>query len=309
MTDLSYDAIELNRDYGPWHYPLADRIARHLEAVQNIHPWHRERSPWGPPVAPPTVLGNATLRFIDSIAPVPPGTLHAKQELEVTNALRLDRRLIGYGRFAEKYERRGRRWFVFQARFRDESGLLIGHSRVTMAFPERVEEEGRGKEEEGRREDREGPRKGELTPIVRTLTQERMTAYSEDSANALRGKSIHTEPAAAMARGYGATVAQGLMSADYISELMAGVFAQGWFIGGRLSLAFVKPALCGETLTANGRLIQRSDEGAFMRDAYEVWCENARGEAVTVGTASGLLPPGAGKQDGVDISGSDAGAT
>jgi acyl dehydratase len=79
------------------------------------------------------------------------------------------------------------------------------------------------------------------------------------------------------------------MSADYISELMTGVFGQGWLTGGKLSLAFVKPALCGDALTANGRLIDRADEGAYIRDMYEVWCENQRGELVTVGTASGLL--------------------
>ncbi len=287
-TDLTYDAIELGRDYGPWRYPLQDRIQRHLEAVENEHPWHRQRSPWGPPVAPPAVLGNATLRFIDSIAPVPPGTLHAKQELELGNALRLDRRLIAYGRFVEKYERRGRLWFVFEARFRDESGLMIGHSQVTMAFPE-------GKKEVGRRKEQGGARQGELSPVARTLTQEKMTAYSEDSANALRGQSIHTDTAVAKAKGFPATVAQGLMSADYISELMAGVFAQGWLLGGRLSLAFVRPALCGDTLTANARLIDRADEGAFIRDMYEVWCENQRGEAVTLGTASGLLPASGGK--------------
>ena len=295
MTDLTYDGIEVGREFGPWTYPLSERIGRHLEAVENNHPWHRERSPWGPPAAPPAILGNATLRFIDSIGPVPPGTLHVKQELEINNALRQDRRLIGYGRFGEKYERRGRRWFVFEARFRDESGLGIGHSRVTMAFPERVEtpEEQREAKEEGKGES--GPRTGELTPIVRRLTQEKMTAYSEDSTNTLAGQSIHTDPQVAKAAGFGTTVAQGLMSADYISELMTGVFGQGWLLGGRLSVAFVRPALCGETLTANGRLIERIDEGAFLRRVYEVWCENERGEAVTVGTASGLVPAGGGK--------------
>src|SRR3972149_5192071 len=44
---------------GPWQYPLKERIERHLEAVQNQHRWHRDRSPWGPPVAPPALLGKA----------------------------------------------------------------------------------------------------------------------------------------------------------------------------------------------------------------------------------------------------------
>ena len=63
MTDLTYDAIEVGRQYGPWKYPMRDRIARYLEAVENAHPWHHERSPWGPPVAPPSILGMAAERF------------------------------------------------------------------------------------------------------------------------------------------------------------------------------------------------------------------------------------------------------
>ena len=293
MPDLSYRSIELNREHGPWAYPWRERIGRYLEAVENGFPWHRDRSPWGPPVAPPTILGNATLRFIDSIAPVPPGTLHVKQELEITNALRCDRELIGYGSFLEKYERRGRRWFVFSARFRDGSGLLIGRSTVTMAFPERVETEEQEEKRKGKEEKGAGaPRKAELSLATRTLTQEKMTAYSEDSANALRGQSIHTAPAVARAKGYPNSVAQGLMSADYISEMMTARFEKGWLLYGRLSLAFVRPALCGHTITANAAPREKADEGAFIRHVHDVWCQNQDGEAVTVGTASGLVPAG-----------------
>ncbi|KKL27231.1 hypothetical protein LCGC14_2387250 [marine sediment metagenome] len=287
VTDLSHRSIEMNREYGPWEYPWRERIERYLEATENGFPWHHDRSPWGPPVAPPAILGNATLRFIDSIAPVPPGTLHVKQELEITNALRRDRELIGYGSFLDKYERRGRRWFVFSARFRDGSGLLLGRSTVTMAFPEQVETKDEAKEPR-----EEKPRKGQLKPIARTLTQEKMTAYSEDSANALRGQSIHTNAAIAKAKGYPNSVAQGLMSADYISELMTGVLEQGWLLHGRLSLAFVRAAFCGDTLTANAALREKADEGAFIRQIYDVWCENQDGKAVTVGTASGVVAAG-----------------
>ncbi len=286
MPDLSYRSIELNREHGPWEYPWRERIERYLEAVENGFSWHRDKSPWGPPVAPPTILGNATLRFIDSIAPVPPGTLHVKQELEITNALRCDRELIGYGSFVDKYERRGRRWFVFSARFRDGSGLLIGRSTVTMAFPEKVDT----KDAEPPKQKKDKPRKSDLTAITRTLTQEKMTAYSEDSANALRGQSIHTSPAIAKAKGYPSTVAQGLMSADYISELMTNEMERGWLLYSHMSLAFVRPALCGDTLTAGAALREKADEGAFIRHVYDVWCENRDGEAVTVGTASGLVP-------------------
>jgi acyl dehydratase len=295
MTDLSYEAIEVGKEFGPWKYPLKERIARHLEAVENAHHWHHARSPWGPPVAPPTILGNAAMRFLDTISPVPPGTLHAKQEIETAAALRLDRQPVGYGRFADKYERRGRKWFVFETRWRDETGLLIGHSTITMAFPReqgtRNEEQGDEKSEVGSQKLEAGERKGELTPITRTLTPEKLEAYSEDSANALRGMSIHVQPEAATKAGFETTVAQGLMSADYISEMMTAVLGKEWFENAELSLAFVRPVLNGETLTGNGRLAEAVEDGAVLRRVYEVWCENERGEIVTAGTAAALLIP------------------
>ena len=288
MADLSYDTIEVGQDFGPSKYPLKERIARHLEAVENEHPWHRERSPWGPPVAPPSILGNAALRFLDSISPVPPGTLHAKHEIETTAALRVDRQPVGYGRFTDKYEKRGRRWFVFETRWRDETGLIIGKSKLTMAF---LEEGGSRKEEEGGQKPEIGERKGELTAILRTLTQEKMTAYSEDSANAVRGMSIHVQPEAAKKAGFETTVAQGLMSADYISEMMTSLLGKEWFENAKLSLAFLRPVLSGETLSTNGRLAESALDGAVVRRVYEVWCENGRGETVTAGTATALVRP------------------
>jgi acyl dehydratase len=287
-TELAYDAIEVGRKFGPWEYPLAERIGRYMEATENAHPWHRERSPWGPPVAPPSILGVAAMRFMDTIGPVPPGTLHAKQEIETQKALRLDRRPIAYGEFTGKFEKRGRKFFTFEARFRDETGIIIGHSRVTMAFPRE-----KGAADGGAKEAREETeRKGELTPVTRTLTQEKMTAYSEDSANAERGQSIHVQPEVAAKAGFGRTVAQGLMAADYISELMTGEFGKEWFEFAGLSVAFLRPILCGDTVTANGRLAEEVVEGAVVRKVYEVWAENEHGQAVAAGHAHSLVMPG-----------------
>jgi acyl dehydratase len=283
--DLSWDGIDTDKTYGPFKYPLADRISRHLEAVENQHPWHHGRSPWGPPVAPPTILAAASLRFIDSVAPVPSGTLHAKQELSTAAATRLDRQPIGYGRFVEKYERRGRRWFVFEARWRDETGLILGRTRTTMAFPEKIETADEAAPSAKTRA--EPP--SYLPPIARTLTQEHLTAYTEDSANAKRGTSIHLHREAAKAAGFPATVAQAMMSADYISEVMTSELGKEWFANAELSLAFLKTILCGDTITARAGLAGETTEGAVVRRVYTVLAENQNGDTVAAGTATALV--------------------
>ncbi|MFQ5472862.1 MAG: MaoC family dehydratase, partial [Dehalococcoidia bacterium] len=266
-----------------YYYPLADRFARYLEAIENEHEWHARRSPAGPPVAPPTILGVIGMRFIDDIAPVPPGTLHLRQEIEIKNWIRSDRMPILYGQFTDKSEKRGRKRFTFEAKCRDNTGLILGVTRVTMGFPE--VEEGSGKKEEADRPERG---KNELTAISRTLTQEKMTAYSEDSANARRGKSIHVHEEIAKAAGFETTVAQGLMAADYIGEMMERQLGRAWYEFAGLSVAFLAPPLCGQTLTTGGRLAEEHKEGAVVRQVYEVWCDNDAGETVAAGTATAL---------------------
>lgn len=287
MADLSYDGLELGKQYGPYYYPLKDRIARILEATENAYPWHHGRSPWGPPVAPPSILGSICMRFVDWIAPIAPGTLHTRQDVETLAALRLDRQPIAYGKFVEKYERRGRRWAVFEARFRDETGLLIGHGRTTLAFPERVAT----KDEPSKGESKPAERIGHLEGITRTITQEKMTAFSEDSMNAQRGTSIHISPEVAKASGFETTIAQAMMAADYISETMTGVLGKQWFEYADLSLTFLHPILCGDTLTANGHLQSETLEGAVMRRVFEVWAENQGGDVVAAGMAGSLVIP------------------
>jgi acyl dehydratase len=286
--DISYDSIEMNREHGPYKYPLKDRIERHLEAVENAHPWHRDRSPWGPPVAPPAILGNMGMRFLDQVGPVPPGTLHAKQEIEIVSAIRLDRQPIGYGVFTEKLEKRGRKWFTFDSKWRDETGLILGRSTVVMVLPKNptpVQDVAAGANEKG-----DGPvRIPELGPIIRTLTQEHLTAYSEDSANALRGQSIHVQPEAAKKAGFPTTVAQGLMGADYLSELMENELGREWYDYAKLSVTFLQPVLCGDTITAGGRLAESADEGAMVRRVYEPWYENQHKALVSAGTATVLV--------------------
>lgn len=284
--ELTYESIDTEADYGPYKYPLADRAARYLEAIENDHEWHHRRSHAGPPVAPPTILGLMGMRFLDEVGPVPPGTVHARQEIEILNTVRFDRRPVLYGRFIDKSEKRGRKRFTFEARCRDDTGIVIGKTRVTMVFP--AEEEGSRKQEEGKKAEHG---ESELTAVTHTLTHEKMTAYAEDSANHLRGKSIHTDESVAKAAGFPTTVAHGLMAFDYIGEMMEKELGRFWYEHASLSVAFLAPPLRGQTLTTGGRLAEEEPDGAVLRRVYEVWCDNDEGQTVAAGTATALVSP------------------
>jgi acyl dehydratase len=125
----------------------------------------------------------------------------------------------------------------------------------------------------------------ELPSLQKDLSQRRIDVYS-----GVRPRSIHTDEAWAHAKGFRTTLAQGMMSTAYASELMTRLLGASFLAGGTLSMAFVRPVYTGDRLTVHGLVKETRREGARTRVVVEVWCENQHGEKTAAGTASGLTP-------------------
>ena len=125
----------------------------------------------------------------------------------------------------------------------------------------------------------------ELPALVKELSQRRIDVYS-----GVRPRSIHTDEDWARQKGFRTTLAQGMMSTAYVSEMMTRFLGAGFVKGGTLSMAFIKPVYAGDRLTVHGVVKEMRPEGAGMRVVVEVWCENQGGEKTAVGSASGLAP-------------------
>jgi acyl dehydratase len=123
----------------------------------------------------------------------------------------------------------------------------------------------------------------ELPALVKELSQRRIDVYS-----GVRPRSIHTDEAWAREKGFRTTLAQGMMSTAYVSEMMTRLLGTGFVKGGTLSMAFIKPVYAGDRLTVRGVVKEMRAEGGRMRVVVEVWCENQLGEKTAVGSASGL---------------------
>jgi acyl dehydratase len=123
----------------------------------------------------------------------------------------------------------------------------------------------------------------ELPALVKELSQRRIDVYS-----GVRPRSIHTDEAWAREKGFRTTLAQGMMSTAYVSEMMTRLLGTGFVKGGTLSMAFIKPVYAGDRLTVRGVVKEMRAEGGRMRVIVEVWCENQLGEKTAVGSASGL---------------------
>jgi acyl dehydratase len=123
----------------------------------------------------------------------------------------------------------------------------------------------------------------ELPALVKELSQRRIDVYS-----GVRPRSIHTDEAWAREKGFRTTLAQGMMSTAYVSEMMTRLLGTGFVKGGTLSMAFIKPVYAGDRLTVRGVVKEMRAEGGRMRVVVQVWCENQLGEKTAVGSASGL---------------------
>ncbi|HEY7648522.1 MAG TPA: MaoC family dehydratase [Methylomirabilota bacterium] len=125
-----------------------------------------------------------------------------------------------------------------------------------------------------------------LPPLVKEIGQRKIDAYS-----GVRPRSIHTDESWARQKGFRTTLAQGMMSTAYVSEMMTQLLGAGFVEGGTMSMTFIEPVYAGDRLTVHGVVTDVKPESDATRVVVEVWCENQHGEKTAVGTASGQWRP------------------
>ena len=122
----------------------------------------------------------------------------------------------------------------------------------------------------------------QIGPLVRTVTAQTIEEYEEILGI---GNPLHLDSAFAQASLFKGAIAHGMMMLAYVSEMMAGAFADGWYEGGELDTTFVRPVKPGDTITTWGTITGQRPEQGGVTAVCEVHCENQKGEAVLKGTA------------------------
>ena len=122
----------------------------------------------------------------------------------------------------------------------------------------------------------------ELLPVVKELTQEKISRYALAGGD---GNPLHTDPEFAARTQFGGTIAHGMLVLAYLSEMMTASFGQPWLSSGRLKARFRAPARPGDTVTALGQVVRR--EGSRTVCALE--CRNQQGEVLVSAEAEVTL--------------------
>ena len=108
-----------------------------------------------------------------------------------------------------------------------------------------------------------------MTELTKHVTQEDMTLYSGPG-------NIHSDIDVAKRTGLDATIAQGMMTLAFASELLTRISGAEWLERGEIAVKFTMPVLAGDDVTVSAK---ESDGG------YAVEARNQRGEVLMVGTA------------------------
>jgi acyl dehydratase len=108
-----------------------------------------------------------------------------------------------------------------------------------------------------------------MMTLVKHVTQDDMTLYSGPG-------NIHSDLEVAKRTGLDATIAQGMMTLAYASELMTQICGTEWLERGEIAVKFTKPVLAGDTVTVE------ATEGA---EGYDITARNQDDEVLMAGTA------------------------
>lgn len=106
--------------------------------------------------------------------------------------------------------------------------------------------------------------------LTKHVTQEDMTLYSGAG-------NIHSDVDVARRTGLDATIAQGMMTLAYASELMTRIYGPGWLERGVISVKFTKPVFAGDEVTL---------EATETDGGHEVVARNQSGETLMAGEAT-----------------------
>jgi acyl dehydratase len=311
-----WEHMQVGEKFGPVEGVVSElKLKAHAFAVDDYGPWYFQSSPFGGRIGHPTLLATDILMLFtltyDANPPSFQGGLHARNDLEFLQPVRVGERVTVSGATTEKYQKRGQNYRALEGEVRNEAGQVCVRMRATEtmglaadtpvgkrlgapaadaitgeipAGTPMVAQAARGL-----------PPGAAVPPVTKQTSLEQSVVYSgfphgwADGGARSMWVNIHTDPEDGRKHGQPDAVVQGLISAAFLSEVCVNFFGKSWFTTGRLSTAFIRPVVVRDVITAAGLVKRTEPEGTGERLWLDVWCKNQRGELTTVGRASALV--------------------
>ena len=124
-----------------------------------------------------------------------------------------------------------------------------------------------------------------LPELCRLVTQKHINRYVKASGDQ---NPLHTDPEFAKETIYERTIAPGLLTLAFVSQLMTKWSLKGWISGGELDVAFVGPLYSGESVLVEASVASIEERNGDVVAICDVRC-TVEDRAILVGTATRLL--------------------
>jgi acyl dehydratase len=230
--------------------------------------------------------------------------LHQAEEIIFAAPARVGDVVTLSGSVVDKFEKRGKGYFVLDCRAHDAEGRLLVQQISTeiMEMPDLSAQPAGGAAQQSG--DRAASRRitgvwpqtppvqhfsRELTPSIAVTPMVKVCDLAQVavfSGIGLGRYNTHTDIRVAQAAGFATALAQGMMETCWMSQMLAEFFGPSWDQGGWIRTNYLRPVLAGDTITLRAVLTEIGADTAEL----EVWAENQHQQMTAAGWARCRLP-------------------
>lgn len=130
-SPLSFKQLPVGFEFPPTSYELSESvITKYLEAVGESADFLALG------IVPPLAIAACAMTALSQSFTVPPGSIHASQELEFLKPVPIGSRVGCGGRIAQKLVRGSLNLVILEIRVLDEGGELVLSGKATIAAPD-----------------------------------------------------------------------------------------------------------------------------------------------------------------------------
>ncbi len=124
----------------------------------------------------------------------------------------------------------------------------------------------------------------QLTTVVKTITQEQLNQYAQDSGDR---NPLHLDANFAQTTSFGGIIAHGMLTLAFISAMMLKAYSRPWLENGSLKVRFKGAAYVGDEVEAWGEISKSERLEQGQRIICSVGVRNrGNGQEIVSGTAT-----------------------
>lgn len=292
--DPTFEAVEIGETFGPIAVDVDERYIRTACFYLSDYGADYRPEAGSARLAPSTAIARDLQQLFltryDSNRIV---GLHQAEEIEFHAPVRFGSRVTLTGECVDKYERRGKGYFVLRCDAHDEDGTLLVRQYQTeiMAIPQGLSFEGPGTApasaehvstdwpHERAIADRlvEGLTPGTpLRPSGKYCDQNEISVFS---GCGVYRHNTHTDDRVALAAGFRTCVTQGMMVTCWTCQMLREFVGPAFSSGGWIKMKYLKPMYAGDDITLRA-VVDEHRDGLL---SFRTWAENQDGLVTAVG--------------------------